>query len=95
MIRASAVFFIVTIHILLTATSIPAQPADQYGDGAGTVTLEMYRQQQIDQQLEMQKQQIEMQRQQIEIQRQQLETQRQQMEMEREKQRMERQRQAE
>ena len=100
MVRAFAVC-VMSITVLLAAIKSEAQTGNsgQYGEGPGVVTLEMYRQQQIDTQLEMQRQQIEIQRQQLELQRQQLEMERQQLEnlrrqleMEREKLRMERQR---
>jgi multidrug resistance efflux pump len=84
MVRVSMACIIATIVILSTAASNMAQPNDfnQY-EGSGTVTLEMYRQQQIETQLQMERQQLENQRQQLENQRQQLEMQRQQIEMQR------------
>jgi hypothetical protein len=104
MVRSLSVFIMVAIVVLFTAAHSAAQSGDfnLYGGGSGTTTLEVYRQQQIDMQLEAQRQQIdtqrhqlevlrqqvEMQRQQLEVQRQQLEMQRQQYEMDLEKQRM-------
>jgi hypothetical protein len=100
MVRSLAVFIIVAIGLLIPAAYGAAQSGDfnQNGEGSGTVTLEVYRQRQIEAQLEAQRQQIETQRhqleilrQQVEMQRQQLEIQRQQYQMELEKQKMERQ----
>ena len=98
MARSLAVFIIAAIVVSSTAANTAAQPGDfsQYGEGSGTTTLEVYRQQQIEtqiegqrQQIETQRQQLDMQRQQIEMQRQQLEMQRQQYQMDLEKQRIE------
>ena len=104
MVRSLAVFIMVAIVVLFTAAYSAAQSGgfNQYREGSGTTTLEVYRQQQIDMQLEAQRQQIdtqrhqlevlhqqvEMQRQQLEMQRQQFEMQRRQYEMDLEKQRM-------
>ena len=85
MVRSLAVFIMVAIVVLFTAACSAAQSGgfSQYGEGSGTTTLEVYRQQQIDTQIEAQRQQIEVLRQQVEMQRQQLEMQRQQLEMQR------------
>jgi len=86
MARAFTMCVIIGIVVLSAAVS-RAQTGEtgQYGEGSGVVTLEMYRQRQIDTQLEMQREQIEIQRQQLENLRQQLENQRQQLEMERQR----------
>jgi len=87
MVRAFTVCVIIGIVVLFGAAGSSADTGEpgQYGEGSGVVTLEMYRQQQIDAQLQMQRQQIEIQRQQLENLRQQLENQRQQLEMERQR----------
>jgi hypothetical protein len=93
MVRALAVSIIVTIVVLFTAVSNIAQSIDsnQSGERPGVTSWEMYRQQQVEMQLEMQRQRLEIQRQQLEIQQQQLQIQQQQLQMELEKQRIERQ----
>ncbi len=88
MVRALAVSIIVAIVVSFTAVSnAAAQPMgyNQYEGRPDATSWEMYRQQQIEMQLEMQRRQLEMQQQQVEIQRQQhqLEIQRQQLEMQR------------
>jgi len=88
MFRASMASIIAFIVVLfMAAGNIAAQPMgyNQYGEGSGTLSWEMYRQRQIDMQLELQRQQLDLQRQQLGIQRQQqeLEVQRQQLEMKR------------
>lgn len=96
MVRALEVSIIVAIVVLFTGANSLAQPNDfnQSGEGSGEMSLEVYRQEQRDMQLQMQRQQLEterqqlqMQRQQIEMERQQLEIQRQQLQMEIDKQR--------
>jgi len=86
MVRSFVLFIIVAIVVLFTAVSNIAQSIDsnQSGKGPGVTSWEMYRQQQVEIQLEMQRQQLEIQRQRLEIQQQQLQ-------MELEKQRIERQ----
>jgi TolA-binding protein len=76
----------VAIVFWFSSTST-AQPA--YQPGEAPVSLEMYRQQQVETQIEMQRRQLEMRRQQLEIQQQQLEIQRQQLELQRQQQQLE------
>jgi len=82
MARALAVSIIVAIVIVFAAVG-DAQPtgSNQYGEGSAPPSWEMYRQQQVEMQLELQRQQLEMQRQQLEMQRQRLEVQQQQLEV--------------
>ena len=70
----------------LSSTS-EAQPA--YQPGEAPVSWELYRQQQVEMQIEMQKRQLEIRRQQLEIQQQQLDIQRQQLELQRQQQQLE------
>ena len=92
MVRASAVLIIVVIVALFTTVG-NAQPigSNQSEKGSEAVSWEMYRQRQIEMQLELQQQQLELQRQRLELQQQQLELQRQQYQWELEKQRIEQQ----
>ena len=83
LVHLSAICISMTIIVLLTSGISGAQTPDSGQYGEGTVTLEMYRQRQIEQQLEMERQQIEIQRQQLQMQRQQIEIQRQQLENQR------------
>ena len=82
MVRVSRVCIMVAIVILLTALS-NAQPIgpNQSGERAEPISWEMYRQRQIETQLETQRQQLELQRQRLELQAQQLDLQRQQLEI--------------
>ncbi len=91
MVRASAVCILAAVIILLT-TAGNAQPAGAVrpGEGQEAISWEMYRQRQVEMQLEMQRQRLEMQQQQLDLQRQQLELQRQQHRLEIEKQDLER-----
>jgi len=91
MVRALAVSIILAIVVLFT-TFGNAQPiTNQFGEGSEAISWEMYRQRQVEMQLEIQRQQLELQRQRLELQQQQLEIQRQQYQLELEKQRIERQ----
>jgi hypothetical protein len=92
MVRALAVSIIVAIVVLFTTVG-NAQPigSNQSGEGSEAISWEMYRQRQVEMQLEIQRQQLEIQRQRLELQQQQLEIQRQQYQLELEKQRIERQ----
>jgi len=92
MVRALAVSIILAIVILFTTVG-NAQPigSNQFGEGPEAISWEMYRQRQVEMQLEIQRQQLELQRQRLELQQQQLEIQRQQYQLELEKQRIERQ----
>lgn len=67
-----------------------AQTTDyNYNDGSKAISWEMYRQRQIELQLELQQRQLELQRQRLELQQQQLEVQRQQLEIQQQRQRLE------
>jgi 3-hydroxy-3-methylglutaryl CoA synthase len=92
MVRALAVSVITAIVFLFTAAG-NTQPigSNQFGEGSEAISWEMYRQRQVEMQLEIQRQQLEIQRQRLELQQQQLEIQRQQHQLELEKQRIERQ----
>jgi len=83
----TASIMIAVVVLFMTVGNIAAQPMgySQYGEGSGTLSWEMYRQRQIEMQLDLQRQQLDLQRQQLGIQRQQqeLEIQRQQLEMKR------------
>ncbi|MEN6318152.1 MAG: hypothetical protein ABFD82_05305, partial [Syntrophaceae bacterium] len=83
--RALIIFIMAAIVVLsMTVGNAAAQPMG-YGEGSGVLSWEMYRQRQIEMQLDLQRQQLDLQRQQLGIQRQQqeLEVQRQQLEMKR------------
>ena len=90
MARALAVSIIVAIVIVFAAVG-DAQPtgSNQYGEGSAPPSWEMYRQQQVEMQLELQRQQLEMQRQRLEVQQQQLEVQQQRLEVQRQQHRLE------
>jgi exonuclease VII large subunit len=92
MVRALTVPVIAAIVVLFTAVNSSSQAVDYYGprEAPGSTSWEMYRQEQVESQLEMQRQQIEMQGQRLELQRQQLELQRQQLEMQRQQLEMQR-----
>jgi len=80
MVRALALSIIVAIVVSFTAvsnTTAQSTGYNQYGERSEALSWEMYKQRQVETQLEIQRQQLEMQRQQLEIQRQQ-----QQMELE-------------
>lgn len=85
MVRASAVLIIVVIVALFTTVG-NAQPigSNQVEKGSEAVSWEMYRQRQIEMQLELQQQQLEIQRQQYqwELEKQRIEQQKKQMEQE-------------
>ncbi|MEN6508206.1 MAG: hypothetical protein ABFD63_05395 [Smithella sp.] len=86
--RALITFIMAAVVVLfMTVGNIAAQPMgyNQYGEGSGALSWEMYRHRQIEMQLDLQRQQLDLQRQQLGIQRQQqeLEVQRQQLEMKR------------
>lgn len=91
MVRTLAVSIIVAIVVLFTAVGNAQQPigSNQSGERPEAISWEMYRQRQIEIQLEIQRQQLELQRQRLEIQQQQLEIQRQQLQLELEKQKIE------
>ena len=84
--------WVIAAVIVLSAATGNAQPAGsgKSGEGQEAISWEMYRQRQVEMQLEMQRQRIEMQQQQLDLQRQQLELQRQQHRLEIEKQDLER-----
>jgi hypothetical protein len=89
MVRVLVVSIIATIVVSFTALcDAPAQPMD-YNRGYGTESWEMYRQRQVEQQLELQRQRLELQQQQLEMQRQKLEIEQQRQRIELEKQRIE------
>ena len=93
MVRALWAWIIAAVIVLLLFTAMGnAQPAGtgKPGEGQEAISWEMYRQRQVEMQLEMQRQRIEMQQQQLDLQRQQLELQRQQHRLEIEKQDLER-----
>lgn len=92
MVRAVPVFFIVAIAIMFAA-GVSAQPVDPYQSGDRPLSWEMYRQRQIEQQIEMQRQQLEIRRQQLKIQEEQLDIQRQLLELEQQREQIERDRQ--
>ncbi len=92
MVRAVPAFFIAAIAVML-ATGGMAQPVDPYQSGDRPLSWEMYRQRQIEQQVEMQRQQLEIRRQQLKIQEEQLEIQRQLLELEQQREQIERDRQ--
>ncbi|MHB8111488.1 MAG: hypothetical protein ACYDHW_15790 [Syntrophorhabdaceae bacterium] len=81
---------IVATILFFTAIS-NAQPdySNQYQQGSQSLSWEMYRQQQVELQIEIQRQQLEIRRQQLELQQQQLEIQRQQLEIQRQQRQME------
>jgi hypothetical protein len=82
MVRALAVSIIVVIVVSFTAIgNTQSIGSSQFGEGPEAISWEMYRQRQVEMQLEMQRQRLEMQQQQLEIQRQQLEIQRQRLEV--------------
>ena len=83
MVRIVAISIIAASTVLFTPTHNGAQQGDfnQSGERPEAMSLEIYRQRQIEMQLEMQRQQLQMQGQQAEMQRQQLEMQRQQLEI--------------
>ena len=83
MVRTLAVSIIVAIVVLFTAVGNAQQPigSNQSGERPEAISWEMYRQRQIETQLETQRQQLELQRQRLELQAQQLDLQRQQLEI--------------
>lgn len=85
--------FIIAATVVLFTTASNAQPVDSYQYGDRLESWEMYRQRQVQTQIEMQRQQLEIRRQQLELQQQQLEIQRQQLEIQRQQQQLEIQRQ--
>lgn len=90
MVRASVIWIIAAV-IVLSAASGNAQPAGagKPGEGQEAISWEMYRQRQVEMQLEMQRQRLEMQQQQLELQRQQLDLQRQRLELQRQQNQLE------
>ena len=90
MVRASAIWIIAAV-IVFSAAAGNAQPAGagKTGEGQEAISWEMYRQRQVEMQLEMQRQRLEMQQQQLELQRQQLDLQRQRLELQRQQHRLE------
>lgn len=94
MVRVLVLSIIATVVISFTVVcTASAQPMD-YNQGYGQESWEMYRQRQVEEQLELQHRQLELQRQRLELQRQQLEMQRQQLEIEQQRQRIELEKQA-
>lgn len=89
--RTLAVSIIIMATVVFFTAAGNAQPVDynQYGEGSKPISWEMYRQRQVEMQIENQRQQLEIRRQQLEIQQQQLEIQRQQLEIQRQRQQME------
>jgi 23S rRNA A2030 N6-methylase RlmJ len=82
---------VIVAAILIFAAISNAQPdySNQYRQGSPSLSWEMYRQQQVELQIEIQRQQLEIRRQQLELQQQQLEIQRQQLEIQRQQRQME------
>ena len=86
---------VIVATILFFSAISNAQPdySNQY-QGSQSLSWEMYRQQQVELQIEIQRQQLEIRRQQLELQQQQLEIQRQQLEIQRQQRQMELEKQA-
>lgn len=95
MARASAMWITAAFIIILYAAAGNAQTAGagKPGEGQEAISWEMYRQRQVEMQLEMQRQRLEMQKQQLELQRQQLDLQRQRLELQRQQNQLEMERQ--
>ena len=92
MVRALWAWIIAAVIVLLLFTAMGnAQPAGtgKPGEGQEAISWEMYRQRQVEMQLEMQRQRLEMQQQQLALQRQQLDLQRQRLEMQRQQNQLE------
>jgi TolA-binding protein len=90
MVRALAVSTIVVIVVLFAAAgNAQSIGSNHSGERPEAISWEMFRQRQVEMQLEMQRQQLEIQRQRLELQQQQLEMQRQQLEIQRQQQQLE------
>ena len=90
MLRASAAWIIAAVIVLCAgAGNAQSAGAGKPGEGQEAISWEMYRQRQVEMQLEMQRQRLEMQQQQLELQRQQLDLQRQRLELQRQQHRLE------
>ncbi len=83
--------WVIAAVIVLSAATGNAQPAGsgKSGEGQEAISWEMYRQRQVEMQLEMQRQRLEMQQQQLEMQRQQLDLQRERLDLQRQQHRLE------
>ena len=94
MVRVSAAWIIAAVIVLFTAAgNAQTSGAGRSGEGQEAISWEMYRQRQVEMQLEMQRQRLEMQQQQLDLQRQQLDLQRQRLELQRQQNQLEMERQ--
>ena len=94
MVRALSAWIIAAVIVLFpVAGNAQTAGSGRSGEGQEAISWEMYRQRQVEMQLEMQRQRLEMQQQQLDLQRQQLDLQRQRLDLQRQQNQLEMERQ--